>query len=193
MCPRGKREKKSSQPKKIHSQAQWWDRNQEPRTNGGGRWAVGEESWVTEAVFTGWLTDISFLKCKIKSQAVSGWNGTWRKWSNLEQKVPFSPFPLGKYRSSERQEASYGQKAKYNELMWEIFGQTGSVAPKSKTAHQAKWMPFLVFITNPSAGPSPRVITWEGPLSPKQNSHLGLTLAYKCSSSSKKLRSFCFI
>ena len=49
-----------------------------------------------------------------------------------------SLFPTGKYRSSERQEASYGQKAKYSESMWEISGQTGSVAAKAKIAHQVK-------------------------------------------------------
>ena len=54
-----------------------------------------------------------------------------------------SLFPPGKYRSSERQEASYGQKAKYSESMWEISSQTGSVAPKAKTAHQVKLMPSL--------------------------------------------------
>ena len=49
-----------------------------------------------------------------------------------------SLFPPRKYRSSERKEASYGQKAKYSESMGEISGQTGSVAPKAKIAHRVK-------------------------------------------------------
>lgn len=38
----------------------------------------------------------------------------------------------------ESQKTSYGQKTKYNELIWDISGQTRSVVPKAKTAYESK-------------------------------------------------------
>lgn len=88
---------------------------------------------------------------------------------------------MRKYRSYERQEASYRQKAKYNGFLSEISSQTISVLPQVKIADcpEHDECPSLsLSLTFPVTSQDLLSMSKAQMVTPEPSSYLGLTLAY---------------